>query len=136
MADMGNSGGMLSAFTAALRYRDSKRLGGKDWQVMLPTVKVPAVEQLEQDIEQAIGRDAARHLLRFLEVMEGTDETVRLLRVTQPDGTTVLALSLTDAVRFATSHQLQCQVDHDVHASFDAWWVMCGQDEDKLGRCA
>lgn len=97
---------------------------------------VPAVQQLEQEIEQALGRDAARHLRNFLEVMEGTDETVRLLRVKQPDGTTTLALSLSDALRFATSYQLQCEVDHVVHNSFDAWWVMCGHDEDKVGRCA
>jgi hypothetical protein len=100
---------------------------------------VPAVERFEQEIQQAMGEQGARHLLYFLEDSQyGYDEAMEpahLLRVPQPDGGTVLALRLVDVMPFIEDHAMRCEIERRLNASFDAWLTMDGRD-DGLGRCA
>jgi hypothetical protein len=98
---------------------------------------VPAVERFEQEIQQAMGEQGARHLLYFLEdsCYDGDVEPAHLLRVPQPDGGTVLALRLVDVMPFIADHALRCEIERRLNASFDAWLTRDGRDYG-LGRCA
>jgi hypothetical protein len=92
---------------------------------------------LQQEIQQAMGEQGARHLLYFLEdsCYETDSEPAHLLRIPQPDGGTVLALRLVDVMPFIEDHALRCEIERRLNASFDAWMSVHGRD-DGLARCA